>query len=67
MIKRACLSEFEPGEAVCEVLGAVIAQKNKGCLYNVGVHAAAKKALEWTKWDERHRRAGRKRIIYFLY
>jgi hypothetical protein len=29
MIKRACLSEFERGDAVREMLGAVIAQKNK--------------------------------------
>jgi hypothetical protein len=52
MVKRANLSEFERCEAVREMLGVLIAQKNKYSLTESELRQAAEKALEWTRWDE---------------
>lgn len=52
MIKRANLREFERREAVREMLGALISQKNKGSLNDSELGEAAEKALEWTHWDK---------------
>ena len=52
MVKRANLWEFERCEAVREMLGVLIAQKNKYSLTESELRQAAEKALEWTRWDE---------------
>jgi hypothetical protein len=52
MITRANLWEFERREAVREMLGTLINQKNKSCLNDSELREAAEKALEWTRWDE---------------
>jgi hypothetical protein len=52
MVTKANLWEFERREAVREMLGAVISQKNKACLNDSELHEAAEKALQWTRWDE---------------
>jgi hypothetical protein len=52
MVKRANLWEFERREAVREMLGALISNKNKARLDDDEVLAAAEKALEWTRWHE---------------
>lgn len=52
MIKKANLWEFERREAVREMLGALISQKNKACLNDSELREATEKALEWTQWDE---------------
>src|SRR5258708_18965439 len=52
MVQKANLSEFERIEAVREMLGVLIAQKNKGSLTKPELRVAAEKALEWTHWDE---------------
>jgi hypothetical protein len=52
MITKANLWEFERREAVREMLGALISQKNKSCLNESELREAAEKALEWTQWDE---------------
>ena len=52
IIKAAKLSEFERLEAVREMLGALISQKNKFSLPESELRVAAEKALEWTRWDE---------------
>ena len=54
MITKANLSEFERREAVREMLGALISQKNKPCLKDSELSEAAEKALEWTWRDERN-------------
>jgi hypothetical protein len=52
MITKANLWEFERREAVREMLGALIGQKNKSRLNDSELREAAEKALEWTRWDE---------------
>jgi hypothetical protein len=52
MITKANLWEFERREAVREMLGALIRQKNKSCLNDSELREAAERALEWTRWDE---------------
>jgi hypothetical protein len=61
MVKRANLSEFERCEAVREMLGVLIAQKNKYSLTESELREAAEKALEWTRWDEKNRANARLR------
>jgi hypothetical protein len=61
MIKRANLSEFERCEAVREMLGVLIAQKNKYSLTDSELREAAEKALDWTRWDENNRAKARLR------
>ncbi|MDR3737350.1 MAG: hypothetical protein P4L10_17720 [Acidobacteriaceae bacterium] len=56
IIKKANLREFERREAVREMLGALIQQKNKSSLENSELHQAAEQALEWTRWDENNRK-----------
>ena len=51
-ITKANLREFERREAVREMLGALISQKNKSRLDDSELREAAAKALEWTRWDE---------------
>ena len=52
MITKANLWEFERREAVREMLGALISQKNKSCLNDSDLREAAERALEWTRRDE---------------
>jgi hypothetical protein len=52
MIKRSNLWEFERREAVREMLGVLISNKNKARLDDDEVLAAAEKALEWIRWHE---------------
>ena len=52
VIRKANLREFERREAVREMLGALISQKNKSRLNDSELRGAAEKALEWTRWDE---------------
>jgi hypothetical protein len=52
MVKKANLWEFERIEAVREMLGVLIGQKNKYSLTGTELLEAAEKALEWTRWDE---------------
>jgi hypothetical protein len=52
MITKANLWEFERREAVREMLGALISQKNKSRLDDSELREAAAKALEWTRRDE---------------
>src|ERR1700722_6820282 len=52
IIKKANLREFERREAVREMLGALISQKNKACLNDSELREAAERALQWTLWDE---------------
>jgi hypothetical protein len=52
MVTKANLWEFERREAVREMLGALIRQKNKSCLDDSELREAAERALEWTRWDE---------------
>jgi hypothetical protein len=59
MITKANLWEFERREAVREMLGALIGQKNKSRLNDSELHEAAAKALEWTRWDEHNRALSR--------
>jgi hypothetical protein len=59
MITKANLWEFERREAVREMLGALICQKNKSCLNDSELREAAEKALEWTRWDEDNRARSR--------
>jgi hypothetical protein len=59
MITKANLWEFERREAVREMLGALISQKNKSCLNDSELLEAAEKALEWTRWDENNRAQSR--------
>jgi hypothetical protein len=54
MVKRAKLSEFERGEAVREMLGAVIALKNKSMLTPDELRMFAENALEWTRWEAKN-------------
>jgi len=61
MITQANLWEFERREAVREMLGALISQKNKSCLNDSELREAAEKALEWTQWDEHNRALSRSR------
>ncbi|MBV8674284.1 MAG: hypothetical protein JOZ33_12685 [Acidobacteriaceae bacterium] len=51
MVKRANLMEFERSEAIREMLGVLIAQKNRSSLTESELREAAEKALEWTRWD----------------
>jgi hypothetical protein len=59
MVTKANLSEFERREAVPEMLGALISQKNKSYLNDSELREAAEKALEWTRWDETNRAQSR--------
>jgi hypothetical protein len=52
VVKKANLWEFERVEAVREMLGVLIGQKNKCSLTEDELREAAEKALEWTRWDE---------------
>jgi hypothetical protein len=52
MITKANLLEFERREAVREMLGTLISQKNRSCLNDADLREAAERALEWTRWDE---------------
>jgi hypothetical protein len=52
MITNANLLEFERREAVREMLGTLISQKNRSCLNDADLREAAERALEWTRWDE---------------
>ena len=52
VVKKANLSEFERAEAVREMLGVLIAQKDKYSLTESELREAAEKALEWIYWDE---------------
>jgi hypothetical protein len=52
MIRKANLLPFERREAVREMLGALISQKNKQRLNDSELREVAEKALEWTGWDE---------------
>jgi hypothetical protein len=61
MVKRANLREFERCEAVREMLGVLIAQKNKYSLTESELREAAEKTLEWTRWDENNRAKARLR------
>ena len=61
MVKRANLWEFERCEAVREMLGVLIAQKNKYSLAESELREAAEKALDWTRWDENNRAKARLR------
>ena len=54
MVTRANLWEFERREAVREMLGALISQKNKSSLNDCELREAAEKALEWTRRDEQN-------------
>jgi len=47
MVTKANLWEFERREAVREMLGALISQKNKSRLEDSELREAAEKALEW--------------------
>jgi hypothetical protein len=59
MIARAILSEFERSEAIREMLGVLIAQKNKDSLAEPELREAAEKALAWTRWDLHNRVSAR--------
>jgi hypothetical protein len=61
MVRKANLWEFERREAVREMLGALIGQKNKSRLNDSELREAAEKALEWTRWDEHNRALSRLR------
>jgi hypothetical protein len=61
MITKANLWEFERPEAVREMLGALISQKNKSCLNGSELREAAEKALEWTRRDEQNHALSRLR------
>lgn len=52
MVQKANLWEFERIEAVREMLGVLIGQKNKYSLTETELLEAAEKAIEWTRWDE---------------
>src|ERR1700730_6970965 len=54
MIKKAHLTEFERREAVREMLGGLIQQKNRDFLNESELREAAEKTLAWTWWDERN-------------
>ena len=54
MIKKAHLTEFERREAVREMLGGLIQQKNRNFLNESELREAAEKTLDWTRWDERY-------------
>ena len=59
MITKANLWEFERREAVREMLGSLLAQKNKSHLKDAELRAATENALEWTRWDEHNRAQSR--------
>jgi len=64
VVKKANLWEFERAEAVREMLGVLIAQKNRFSLNELNeseLHVAAEKALEWTRWDENNLAMERRR------
>jgi hypothetical protein len=61
IIRAANLWEFERREAVREMLGVLIAQKNKSHLNASELSEAAEKALEWTRRDEHNRAMARLR------
>ena len=53
-IRESLLMDCERGEAVREMLGALIRQKDRKRLTDLDLREAAKSTLGWTRWDAKH-------------
>jgi hypothetical protein len=53
-IRESSLTDFERREAVRAMLGALIRQKDMGCLPDLDLVEAARTTLGWTEWDARN-------------